>query len=568
MKNNRYGFWLRPDEWLYHCPNILCLQFFWFHFHSWFSYRKFPYFFFRFIKVDGSLQKRIKFHAVLFWKPETLEQARKREEAKLESTLIEYDASETAAAFHTSTAFVRGIRGPVGGGKTVACLIEILSKASQQAPDKKKRRRTRWAVVRNTAPELKTTTIKSWQDWVPTEICPIRYDSPITGNLKLPLDDGTTIYCEVIFLALDIEKDVKKLLSLELTGAYINEAKEISKAVLDGVTQRVGRYPSMKDGGATWNGVIMDTNSPDDDHWWYEFECVNTPRKWAFFPQPGALLLLPNGSYIPNPKAENVKNHVKGYDYWLDMLGGKDKNWIKAFVLNEFATTQDGKPVYGDYFNEQVHNSANEFLPIKGLHIIVSFDFGLTPALVVGQVQASGQLRILDEVTTSRMGLEGFLKDCVNPLMARKYRGFEMIVVGDPSGVKGSDNDEKSCFDILKAHKYDVIPAPSNALEPRLGAVTWWLSQLVGKGQPGFSIGKNCTTLRKGFAGGYKFERVQVGGAEARYRDMPCKNKYSHPHDALQYLCMIARPEHLTNALPAKQTDHSPRVVADKTTGY
>ena len=480
---------------------------------------------------------------------------------------IRYCASPTAVKFHASKAFVRGLRGPVGGGKSVACVIELLSKAVQQAPDSSKLRRTRWALIRNTYPELKSTVIKTFQDWVPEQICPFKYDAPITGNLTLPLADGTTVVAEFIFLALDNPKDVKKLLSLELTGAFINEAKEIHKSILDGVTQRVGRYPSMKDGGATWNGVIMDTNSPDDDHWWYEYECVATPNKWEFFAQPGALLLLPDGRYVPNPKAENVRNHVKGYDYWLDMLGGKQKNWIKAFVLNEFATTEDGKPVYGDHYNEQIHNSPNEFLPIKGLPIIMAFDFGLTPALVVGQVQATGQLRILDEVTTDRMGLEGFLKDCVNPLVARKYRGFERVVVGDPSGVKGSDNDERSCFDILRTAGYDVIPAPSNSLEPRLGAVRWWLSNLVGRALPAFSIGVNCPVLRKGFAGGYKFERIQVGGAEARFRDMPNKNRFSHPHDALQYLCMIARPEHLAHALPSK-TQSTPRSVADKLTGY
>jgi hypothetical protein len=42
--------------------------------------------------------------------------------------------------------------------------------------------------------------------------------------------------------------------------------------------------------------------------------------------------------------------------------------------------------------------------------------------------------------------------------------------------------------------------------------------------------------LRKGFIGGYHFTRVQVTG-EARHRERPNKNKFSHPHDALQYLC-------------------------------
>lgn len=482
---------------------------------------------------------------------------------------IDYVASPTAVNFHASTAFVRGIRGPVGGGKSVTCVIELLSKAVQQEPDASKLRRTRWALIRNTYPELKSTVIKTFQDWIPEPVCKFRFDAPITANLWLPLADGTTVSAEFIFLALDNPKDVKKLLSLELTGAFINEAKEIHKSIVDGVTQRVGRYPSMKDGGATWNGVIMDTNSPDDDHWWHEFECVNTPSKWEFFKQPGALLLMPNGQYVPNPLAENVSNHVKSYDYWLDMLGGKSKNWIKAFILNEFATTEDGRPVYSDNYNEQIHNYDGEYWPIKGREIIMAFDFGLTPACVIGQIQASGQLRILDELTTDRMGLEGFLADCVDPLIASKYRGFKRIVCGDPSGVKGSDNDEKSCFDILRAAGYDVIAAPSNALEPRLGAVRWWLSRLVSKAQAGFSIGNNCTVLRKGFAGGYKFERIQVGGSEARYRDMPSKNRFSHPHDALQYLCAIARPEHLENATTDNNNSTpTPRRVADSLTGY
>lgn len=58
-------------------------------------------------------------------------------------------------------------------------------------------------------------------------------------------------------------------------------------------------------------------------------------------------------------------------------------------------------------------------------------------------------------------------------------------------------------------------------------------------GQPGFLLSRSCKTLRKGFCGGYKYERIQVSGDE-RYRDKPCKNRYSHPHDALQYLCLVA----------------------------
>ena len=84
-----------------------------------------------------------------------------------------------------------------------------------------------------------------------------------TSSRKADLD------LEVIFLALDRPEDVKKLLSLELTGIWVNEAREIPKSIIDACTMRVGRFPSMKDGGCTWTGMLSaDTNAPEEDHWW------------------------------------------------------------------------------------------------------------------------------------------------------------------------------------------------------------------------------------------------------------------------------------------------------------
>src|SRR5690606_19111708 len=74
---------------------------------------------------------------------------------------------------------------------------------------------------------------------------------------------------EVWFVALDRPDDVRKLLSMELSDAWVNEAREIPKAIIDALTGRVGRFPSMKDGGPDNVQVIMDTNSMDSDHWWY-----------------------------------------------------------------------------------------------------------------------------------------------------------------------------------------------------------------------------------------------------------------------------------------------------------
>ena len=51
--------------------------------------------------------------------------------------------------------------------------------------------------------------------------------------VKMPLEDGTTVEYEVLFRALDKPQDIKKLLSLELTGGFLNECREIPKQVLD-----------------------------------------------------------------------------------------------------------------------------------------------------------------------------------------------------------------------------------------------------------------------------------------------------------------------------------------------
>lgn len=223
---------------------------------------------------------------------------------------IQYQASRTGAKFHASDAFVRGIMGPVGSGKSVMCVTEILKRAYQQKADANGRRRSRWAVVRNTYPELKATTIKTWSDWVPESICPIVYGAPITGHMETRLKDGTILDLEVLFLALDKMKDQKKLLSLELTGAWFNEVREIPKPIVDAMLSRVGRFPSKRDGGSKWIGVIMDTNPPDDLHWYYHLAEEDTPAGWEFFRQPGGLIR--NGDqYSINPDAENLE-HLEG----------------------------------------------------------------------------------------------------------------------------------------------------------------------------------------------------------------------------------------------------------------
>ena len=109
------------------------------------------------------------------------------------------------------SSFFRGIRGPVGSGKSVASAVEVFRRALMQQPNDKGIRRSRWGVIRNTGPQLKTTTIKTWLDWFPeADYGPFRWGVPFTHHIMVGDLD-----LEVIFLALDSEEDIRKLLSLD-----------------------------------------------------------------------------------------------------------------------------------------------------------------------------------------------------------------------------------------------------------------------------------------------------------------------------------------------------------------
>lgn len=475
---------------------------------------------------------------------------------------IHYKAEPTASKFHRSDAFVRGLRGPIGTGKSVTCCMEMIRRAREQAPFEGVRR-TRWAAIRNTYPELKSTTIKTWQDW---SDAPVKWDSPISSMFTRKLGDGTMVEMEVLFMSLDRPDDVKKLKSLDLTGVWLNEASELAKAVLDMATGRVGRYPSKVQGGATWSGVILDTNSPDDDHWYYDLAEKPTPEELAqredlvrqlveigqmrpgqllyeWFAQPGALIKV-GDRYEPNPAAENVANHTLGYGYWLRQIAGKNEEWIKVFVLGQYGSVHDGKPVYPEW-NDTLH--CKPINPLQGVPLDIGFDFGLTPAAVITQVDPRGRLLVLDELCGEDMAVRQFLQDVLIPQLIKVYpqwwnkrAGKDAMIrcFGDPAGNQKAQTDEKTCFQEVRNAGLQ-IRAPqdkSNSFPARRSAVAWFLSKLTG-GQPAMLLDPCCGVLRKGFNGGYKYRRIQVTGEE-RYTEEPAKNKYSHPHDALQYVAL------------------------------
>lgn len=455
-----------------------------------------------------------------------------------------------AADFHRSNDYVRGLLGPVGSGKSSSCCWEIMRRASMQEPDRRGVRRTRWAVIRNTYGELKTTTIKTWLEWF-EGIGTMKWDPPITFRGKIgDIGDGTAMDIEVIFLALDRPEDLGKLRSLELTGGWINEASEVHDEILQMLTQRVNRFPPAPDGvgGATWTGVIYDSNFPDDDHWIYALNVEKKTETYSLYRQPGGLIYVAGDinsrdSYKPNPAAENIRNLKGGYEYYFQQLPGKSEKYIRVFILAQWGTTLSGQLVYPEW-SETKHLSPVELKPIEGRTIVLSFDYGLTPACLAGQLGPLGRAVVLREWCADKegMGIRQFYSEVVRPDVMNEFKQYRIEATGDPSGRSRMPTDERSCEQELAGLGLAVEGALTNDFLPRRDAVAYFLRAQAGD-NPAFIMDPRCRMLRKGFNGGYHYARLQTSGPYPRYRDRPDKNMFSHPHDALQYLCMYLRED-------------------------
>lgn len=464
-----------------------------------------------------------------------------------------FTPTQTMAEFMASESFVRVIGGPIGSGKSVACVHELLALAVKQKPNNKNVRKTRTLIVRNTMDQLRSTVMKTFFDWVPAGIYGYYRAQEKTFYMDVNLPDGTRVNSEFMFMPLDTPDDVRKALSLELTNLWINEWREVRSEVVDGLLMRLRRYPSMREGGFTRSCAIFDTNMPDMDTWHFE-QMENPPVNWSVHVQPTAILTpdehlqiyqeepeappvvgYDDTRWVANPGADNASNLSP--DYYRDIIPGKSEDFIRVYMRCEYGRSLSGRPVYDKTFNADTHVAKEPFLALKSVDrpIIIGLDFGRTPAAVFIQQNVYGQLVALSELISENMGIETFLHSKLQPHITEHYLGCSFMVAPDPAGFHKQQIGEISPVDIIKQAGFKVAKPVTNDPERRIQAVERVLSRQVG-GRPGFVINPGCSTLVKGFKYGYRYRIKNNGSADNR----PEKNEYSHPHDASQYGVLIA----------------------------
>lgn len=437
-----------------------------------------------------------------------------------------YTPPHSVVPFLTSDKFANFVVGPVGSTKTTSSLIKIGYEAKRVAKCSDGIRRSRVAVIRNTRQMLWDTTIPDFLKWYPDGEAGILEKT--NSRFTLKFDD---VECEILFRGLDDANDVRRLLSLQLTFGVMDEFREINPDIYNALTGRLGRYPdktmngvgACDDNGKQIHKVWGATNPPDMDTFWETL--LNAP------PTNMHVTIQPSGL---SQEADWVQYLPDGY--YENLCEGKSDDWIDIYVHGKFGKSLSGQPVFRAFDRDtHVAKQTLNHIKLQTHPLIIGMDFGLTPACTVNQVDAQGRLLTFADLVSDGMGILRFSREKLKPLLANRFPGMNVLIIGDPAGQQRAQTDERSVFDILKQEGFRVIPAKSNSVVARINAVDKFLTRTV-EGKPGHLIDPSCTHLIASLRGGYRY-KIRTNG---EVDDKPEKNSHSHIADAHQYACLHA----------------------------
>ncbi len=439
-------------------------------------------------------------------------------EAALAENHIQYRALPTIKLFHNDTADIRAIVGPVGSGKTAAVSWEICYFLPWHMLKHYGVKKTRWAIIRNTHPELRDTTQKTLFEWFD-----IGHHKVQANEYRIIYPDGPDV--EILFRSCDRPDQIKQFKSLELTGYWIDESIEVASEVKRMLKNRIGRYPRK----SPRRFGIETTNPPDIEHEMY------SQFKWITGVPESAP--LPTGKPLPNhhgfwqPPRENEANLRKNYyDNLIDDYRDVP-DWIEMYVQGLPGILVKGKLIFHK-FNKRYHVAEEPLIWSKGPLYRGWDNSGNTPACVVLQEPSAQQFQVLKEFFSDKMGIVDFTSMVVAECNIL-YSNAEFVDFGDPAGANkysqragGFTSNAKL---MSESCGVNVLPSEQN-WDARQQCVERALGRI-----DGLLFDQSCMKLINGFMGGYHFPEIGTSGL---FKDMPEKNKYSHVHDALQYVLL------------------------------
>lgn len=454
---------------------------------------------------------------------------------------------------------VPALLGPVGGGKSVACVYKGIYRASRMPVCNDGVIRYRRAIVGGTYGQLERNLYPTWKRWLPEDggdFTPVsewkggggrsavhRLEWEILRNVG-GQPRWVTVLGEFVFAAVGEQAVEDFVRGFEPTDFWFYEMDLLPRALLEAAIPRLGRYPAISDtepdalskasGDSYQPQICGDLNAPDIDSWFFEDFEENEVPGYKVYKQPSGL----------SARAENLHNlRSNYYDLQVATLSKRPggRHLVKRMVHAQYAPSLDGEPVFPEY-GDDIH-LLSDVRPLPGLPIHLGFDQGLQrPACVAAQITPQGQWRLLFECVPGRMNARRFAQ-AVKHKIAEVAPGVPLADVAwcDPAGTIGADKEagDMAWNEIVGAELgITLCGTETNEIEARLTAVKDELSYMIDPETPGLVLSRrHCPMLRKGFASHYRYTRQRVGNSE-RTSDKPEKNDWSNPNDALQYLML------------------------------
>ena len=412
---------------------------------------------------------------------------------------------------HDGRIFISGNSGKTSGAAWEVCYYLPHFLAQEYAI-----KNTRWVVVRNTYAELRDTTMRTVFDWFPWG-----HHQKVDNIYTLVYPDGITV--EILFRSCDRPDDVKKFKSLEITGYWIDESIEIAEEIKNMLKNRIGRYPQK----CPVRFGIETTNPPDVEH--------PTYSQFAWDPPPPGPIpkAIPLKNHIGfwQPPGENNKNLRPGYYDDLRSDYASDPDWIDMYIDGKPGMVIRGKLVYNN-FDRSYHVAKEPLIWAQGLLYRGWDNSGNSPACVVLQMPQLHQLQVLAEFYSDKENIIDFT-DRVSTELNIRYPNANYQDWGDPAGENKYSTRAKgftSNAELMREECGVAVMSSEQNFQARIESVEKALNM-----RDGLLIDSSCTRIINGFLGGYCYPEI---GNTGIYGEAPIKNKYSHIHDALQYVAV------------------------------
>lgn len=422
------------------------------------------------------------------------------EEAEDEQVINSYQPLPSQRKFHESEKPFKCYMGGFGSGKTKGGVWECLDQGLIFPGN-------RIAIMRDTMPDLRDTTMATFFDECPPELI---YTYRRKENVVILTNGTEFLFRSFRQYATSARNQFQtKLKGLNLGGFYVDEMNEITK---DEFILMMGRLrmqvPDAKDGRKFKHFGIGTTNPTNEQHWIFSMFAGPEADKVRYE------LVQASSRENPNLPPDYIPNLEKAYP----------PSWVAMFIDGKFGQMIRGQPMY-ESFKVGWHDK-NRVLAQSHLPVHRYWDFGWhRPAVVWAQVSSDGHWRIIRELLGYNQHIQSFAPKVLE-LSNTHFGGYGFVDYGDPAGKQVNDKSNRSTVKILDEDFGIKIQSRASGVKEGVDIVQKKLITAI-NGLAGLQIDPElCPVLIAGFIGGYARDT----------EGLPIKDGYyEHLHDALRY---------------------------------